>query len=667
MQETPKEKDAKAYKGRDIDWLIGNIANQNIAEDLDEKELIAIGSRVKEDYEIDCDSRTGYDKMLDKALDLAKQVSSGRTYAGETVADVKYPIIATAAIQYSSRALSAITKPEEVVKHRVVGLDVDGSKAARGVRVSNHMNYQILEQMDNWDGDMDKLLIQHSITGCHFKKLHYDATERENRADLISPKDLIVNYWAKSLGKAQQITHKLEYTHNEYLEFVASGMWKDIDLDRPEDINDKTHTFLEQHRRYDLDGDGYEEPYIITIEEKTNKVVRIRTGYSETGIIEHAETGEIIKIKPKQYFVMYPFMESFDGSFYPIGFGALLSPINEAVNTLMNQLIDAGTRANRQCGFIGRGVRLLRGGESGTVRFKSGEWKQVQSIGGDLRANIVPLPSGEPSNVLFQLLGLLLEASKELASRSDLLSGNQQQHNVPATTTLALIEQGLQVFGGIYKRVFKALKSELKMLFEMNRDYLEEKDYLAIVDDPAAAIADYTAEGFDIIPVSSQSSITETQKYVKGQAMMEQLGRGYNDNAIREYYLQSIEVPDIKKFMEVPEQGPTFEEQIEMEKLRQADMRLRLDAERLEMEMEMNVHKGAEIRSKVIKNIADAESKEVGQQIQQYQQEADAAIQKVQLINDRIAMLEKVKKEKEAAEQAKAQAAQAQQGNAQQG
>lgn len=648
---------------RDLDWILNNISEVNIAELLDDSELSEIASEVWSGYSVDTESRREWMEKANRAMELAKQVSGGRMYAGEATADVMYPLISTAAIQYSSRALSAIMKPEEVVKHRVIGRDPDGLKAARGVRVSNHMNYQILEQMDDWDGDMDKLLVSKSILGCYFKKIYFDTIDGINKSIIVSPIDLVINYYAKSMASAPRKTHILEYSHNQYLEHVNSGLWMDIGLLEPSNKEQCTHVFLEQHTTYDLDGDGYAEPYIITINEKNRDIVRIVACYDEDSISINDKTENIVKIVPKQYFVKFGFMPSFDGGFYDIGFGVLLSPINESMNTILNQLIDAGTFANRQCGFIGNGVKLLRGGESGVVRFKSGEWKMVQSMGGQMSNNIVPLPVREPSMTLFQLLGMLMESAKELSSRSDLLSGTQSQHNVPATTTLALIEQGLQVFGGIYKRVFKGLKAEFKMLFELNKDYLDEDDYLTIVDDENATIDDYRVEGFDIVPVSTNSTITDTQKYVKAQAVREWYGQnGINSAEIIKYYFEALEIPDAARFIAPPpppQQGPTFQEKIMLEQIRLEDMKLRLNAEKLESEIEINKHKEGEIRSKTIKNIAVAESQEVGTQIEAYQRESDGIMQRVQMLNEQIELLKRLKEERKIKEN--------QQGEAQEG
>src|SRR6185312_5018846 len=94
------------------------------------------------------------------------------------------------------------------------------------------------------------------------------------------------------------------------------------------------------------------------------------------------------------------------------------------------------------------------------------------ATGDDLRKQIVPLPSKEPSSVLFQLMGSLITSGKELASVAEIFVGKMPGQNTPATTTMASIEQGMKVFTAVYKRLYRSLDSEFKKLFQLNATYL---------------------------------------------------------------------------------------------------------------------------------------------------------------------------------------------------
>ncbi|MCK4252693.1 hypothetical protein KAX97_14695, partial [candidate division WOR-3 bacterium] len=367
-----------------MDQLEARHAMTNIAEDLKQDIIDTIAAKVVEDYNTDKDSRNVWEESNRELMKLAKLDSEKKTYAGERVANVKYPIITNAAIQFAARAYPEIIKGSDVVKPKVIGEDPDGQKAERGKRLCDHMSYQLLNDMPDWEDGVDQMLFTLPVVGCAFKKTYYSAVESQNISEMVFPDDLVVHYHAVSLEKASRITHIIELTRNEVVERIRSGVYLDFDVeelgppsqeDNDQIDEDTPHKFLEQHRWYDIDKDGYQEPYIVTVHQATQKLVRISARFELKGI-ETNDKGEIVRIKPTHYFTRFLFMPAPDGSFYGMGFGSLLHSINSATNTALNQLLDAGTLSNRQSGFLGRGIQLGRGA---SLKFQSGEWKPVQT------------------------------------------------------------------------------------------------------------------------------------------------------------------------------------------------------------------------------------------------------------------------------------------------
>lgn len=535
-----------------IDSLEAKHLMTNIAEDLTEVEINGITAKVVEDYNTDVASRAEWEVATKEIMDLARLIAQTKTYAGETVANVKYPIITNAVIQFASRAYPEIIKGTDVVKPKIIGEDPDGLKKARGKRVADHMSYQLLNEMPSWEDGVDQLLFTLPIVGCAFKKTYRSGVLNTNVSEMVFPDDLVVHYNAESLEKASRVTHKIELTHNEVVERVRTGVYLKFDVDelgpatnsKEENIDDDTpHLFLEQHRWYDLDDDGYQEPYIATVHYATQKLVRLVARYEMSGI-EMNDQDEVIRIEPIHYFTRFLFMPAPDGSFYGMGFGSLLHSINSSANTTINQLLDAGTRAVKGGGFIGKGVQL---GKGAALKFKAGEWKSVTATGDDLRKNIVPMPVHEPSDTLFKLLGLMIDAGKELSGLTEVLSGESPGANVPAETTLALIEQGLQVYSAIHKRTHRALYREFKKIRRLNVLYLDEADYQKVLDNPnAVKSADYSTTDHDIIPVSDPNSTTNMQRIMKAKALLTMKGQGLNDDEINRRYLEALQIEDIE-------------------------------------------------------------------------------------------------------------------------
>ena len=614
--------------------LVSNIADQQTEEVLKD-----ITTKALEGYKIDLASRDEWEKLNEQIIDLAKLHVKKKTYAGEVVANVKYPLIIDACIQFASRAYPELIKGNSVVKGKVIGNDPEGTKYDKAQRISDFMSFQLLSHMDNWEEGVDQLLFTLPAIGCAFKKSYFDSIERKNVSELVFADDVVVNYFAESLERAPRVTHRIYLYHNEIVERITSGTFIKFDVaelgqatsDKTADVDDETpHLFLEQHRWYDIDNDGYQEPYIVTIHAETQKLVRISPRWASDGVIRtnteqgvQDPNGAIVKILPEQYFTRYLFMPSVDGGFYGMGFGSLLMSTNSAINTLLNQLIDAGTLSNRQSGFLGRGLKLGRGK---SLQLKSGEWKPVDVTGDDLRKNVFPMPIREPSTTLFQLLGMLIESGKELAGMTEILAGNSPGANVPAESVLALIEQGLQVYSAVHKRVHRAQYKEFAKLKRLNALYLDQMTYINVLDDQQAIVqADFSSHDFDVEPVSDPNSTTMMQRLMKAKALLELRGQGLDDLEIMRRYLLALDIEDIEAFFPEQEEGGNQEEQLTMQKMQLEMQELSAKIEKIIAETEKIRADipGAEVRqTKDVAGIVndqrklDLEEKSVENQIQ---------------------------------------------------
>lgn len=505
----------------------------NIAEKLDEHKLHEIGSNAFEGFDLDKQSRESWEKQSEEWTKLATQVREAKSFPWTNASNVKYPLLTTASMQFAARAYPSLVPSDgKIVKSQIIGKDPDGQKFELADRVSTYMSYQLMHELEHWEEDMDKLLIMLPVVGTVFKKTYWDSIKKVPASDIVLPKNLVVNYWARSIKEAERVSQIIEMSPRLLKERQRGGVFLDIDLGNapvPLEKNgapayDETtpYTIIEQHTYLDLDDDGYPEPYIVTFHLETAKVLRIAARFDEDKIVE--EDGKIIKIEPIQYFTKFGFIPNPDGSFYDLGFGVLLGPINESVNTLINQLIDAGTLNNLQSGFLGKGLKV----RMGETQFRPGEWKAVNSTGDDLKKQIVPLPSKEPSNVLFQLMGSLITSGKELASVAEIFVGKMPGQNTPATTTMATIEQGMKVFTAVYKRIYRSLHEEFIKLFDINSTYLNPNTYQEVLG-VSVGPNDFTQEQYKICPGADPTAVSQTEKLVKAQGLMELLNLGILD------------------------------------------------------------------------------------------------------------------------------------------
>lgn len=624
-----EQEDEQPEKVHPVVRLRAFIKSPNIAADLDKETLNKIGEEVVRGYEVDKASRAGWEKQMKMAMDLAMQVAEEKSWPWPKAANVKYPLITTAAIQFSARAYPAIVRGADVVKGEVTGPDPDGRKKDRADRIGHHMSYQLLNDMEEWDEDTDRLLLQMAIVGCAFRKTYFDRSLGRNCSEMVPAKHLVYNH-AVPFRKLRRITHELNLYKNDVTERIRGGIFVDIEVGTPSgEISDEDghHEFLEQHCWYDLDEDGYKEPYIVTVLKETSEVVRIVARFDEEGILLN-EKGEIGKINPVGYFTKYPFMPNPDGGSYDVGLGILLNPINETVNTVLNQLLDAGTLANTGGGFIGSGLRM----KGGAATFTPGEFKRVDNQGGDIAKNIYHMQFTGPSTVLFQLLGMLIEAGKDISSVKDILTGDQNV-NQTATTTLALIEQGQKVFSAIYKRVHRSLKEEFRKLYRLNKLYMQPEEYYRFQDKMLPILLeDYQGDDTDVAPVSDPDLVSDAQELTRAEALMRFKGDPmFNQMELNKRYLRAIKEQNIDSLLvqEQPETPPpdprVIEAEAKAEKIRMEtralDVTTTANAEKAVAEMHHAAAKTADLEASAILKLAQAEAQELGNQMQMYMQQ----------------------------------------------
>lgn len=634
--------------------LLEFLQTSNIADRLDTTELARIGQKVLDEYEIDESSRSDWITNTEKAMKLAKQVAEEKSYPWPKAANVKYPIITSAAIQFSARAYPSIVAGNDVVKCGVTGADPDNAKASRAQRVSEHMSYQLLTEMAEWEDDQDRQLIVLSIVGTDFKKTYFDAELGRNRSIRIPAKNIVVNNDAKSLETASRITELFTLYPYEVTEKVNLGIYREDEYYLSETDDEYCPIdFIEQHCRLDLDDDDYPEPYIVTVHKDSGKVARIVACFQPDDVLlvdegktekitlkqyDSAPQGQayeyigdseesaaqfpqgamaakpreyrVAKIAPTQYYTKFGFIPDPDGGFYDLGLGILLNPLNESINTTLNQLLDAGHLANTGGGFIGRGLRMKRG----DTRFRPGEYKPVDVTGDNVRNNIIPLTFPGPSPVLFQLLGMLIQAAREISSTSEIMAGDSQMAMAQPTTVMALIEQGQMVYSAVYKRIHRALSSEFKKLYRLNSIYLEKQTYFTVLDDQKAiARDDYAMGDMDVKPVSDPKMATDQQKLARAN-FLNQFTQDpfFNPMEIRRRMLEAAQIEDIETLLQPPQQGPDIGLMLEMAKLENEKAKISNETRKINAQVIESI-------SSSVLNMEKAEAENAGMQLQYYQ------------------------------------------------
>ena len=647
------------------------VHSPNVADLLEEERVIAIGIAAVRGYLDDLSSRAEWEQRSAESFKLALQVHEEKTYPWTGASNVKFPLVTMAATQFHARAYPALVPPTGLVQAQVFGPDPTNENSDRANRIGAHMTWQMMEESPEWEENHDRALLTLPIVGCVFKKTYFDPVAGRNRHDLVLPKDLVVNYYTTSLDTSPRVTHVLRLTKNDVRERVLRGVYRDLgelslgqhttsqgtgelqaEIDeaqgtsRPMDDATTPITLLEQHTWLDLDGDGYDEPYIVTVREVDSAVMRILPRFFDAGDIirvndeavkrtedparrdklQNAKTNYILRINPIRYFTKYGFIPSPDGGFYDLGYGQLLGPINHSINTSINQLIDAGTLQNMGGGFLGPGVSM----KTGTSELEPGSWVPLTGRGDDVRKNFAPFPTSPPSQISFALLQLLLQYGERTAGATESMTGVSPGQNTPAETSRNTLEQGMKVFSGIFKRVHRSMKHEFTLVYQLNRIYLDKQQYFRDMTTGKSAMVrqdDYAHDLVNVSPVADPNVISDTQKMQQATGVM-QLARetpGFNIREAVTRYLSAMRVngvdalyPDPKGPNAIP---PPPNIKMEIEKIKQqskqldTQVKMKLGLMGLMSEAELNKAKIGNLQAQAVKALAEAKGVDTGHAI----------------------------------------------------
>lgn len=661
------------------------LKSRNVADHIPREKLDHIGQWVVDNYNTDRQSRVEWEQRNEEAIKLALQVVEVKSFPWTNCSNVKFPLLTIAALQFLAR-ISILTKGRQLVKMEVIGSDPDGKKYQQSQRIAQHMSLQLTDEDISWVDDDEKTKLATSILGVGIKKTYFDPVEGVTISEYVPAMNFVVDYYCKHLDNARRATHVITFDPNKIKERERRGVFLEMD-DTPGNLVTETSNVmqnasdesqgikrpttsdeievLEQLNWMDLDGDGYEEPYVMSVRRDTGQVLRIVARFYDDGDVYRAndpqvrsleaklrELGEdsdadmqqrssiekqiqalrddkkdiIVRIDPQKYYTKYTFIPSPDGGFYGLGLGALLGPMNESVNTLVNQLIDAGTMSNSGGGFLGRGVKL----KGGKTSFDPFEWKPVDSTGDDLRKNIFPLPVREPSSVLFQLLGMLVTYSEKISGATDIMTGVSPGQNTPAETSRNTVEQGMMLFSGIYARMFRSFREELKKIYELNRVFLETSPrWYNLTQGGNAILApdDYKSNAFRIFPTADAAAVSAQQRKDKAGQLMAAANAspGFNKYLVTKMWLEANEYENIDQIFPNP-QGPNAipmppnpKAELEKAKLQQQQQQhqdqMQLAVAQLQSDAQVNQAKITELQAKAAKEISEAQGVDTGHQI----------------------------------------------------
>jgi hypothetical protein len=539
--------------------ITGPSHDSNLAEFMDDSELEKIASELVDQFHTDRESRKDWARTYVKGLDLLGLKIEDRDQPWPGACGVFHPVLLEAVIRFQAQAVTEIFPASGPVRTQIIGV-MNEEKAKQANRVETEMNYLATEVMTEYRDETEQMLFKLPLAGSAFKKVYYDPLMERPVAMLVTAEDFVVSYGAADLDTADRYTHVMKKSANDVLKYMVSGFYRDVDLPDPapeySDIetkydeldgessvsleDDDRYTLLEMHVDLDLpepfsDEHGIARPYVVTVDKSSRTILSIRRNWYE----------DDEKKRKRQHFVHYRYLPGL--GFYGLGLIHIIGGLAKSATSILRQLVDAGTLSNLPAGLKARGLRI-KGDNSPLM---PGEFRDVDIPGGSIRDNIYPLPYKEPSTVLYQLLGNIVEEGRRIGSVAELDIGAQNP-NAPVGTTLALLERNMKVMSGVQARLHASLRKEFRILARIIHDFMPA-EYAYEMEGSFDRIKDFDGR-VDVIPVSDPNAATMSQRVMQYQAALQlaqQAPQLYNLGLLHRQMLEVLGIKDADKIIKL--------------------------------------------------------------------------------------------------------------------
>lgn len=644
----------------------------NLTGKFTEQDITLISSWVWDGFSKDKASRRAWEDRNSAAMDLAMQIQPAKNFPWPNCSNIIFPLLTIAALQFSTRSYSNLIRGTQLFKYKVWEDDPQGELKRQAKTIGRHMSWQVLEEDQSWEEQHDRLFINVSIVGSAFIKTRYNEGMRHNTSRLVMARDFVMDYHASSVEDCRRKTEVIRIYRNEIVERIRRGIYRDVQeeswfldharigaveslsdtehdkrvgLELPQGDEDTPFVCLEQHRWMDCDGDGYEEPYVVLIESASRAVLRIVARCDREEDIETNEEGEIVHIRADEYYTKYPFIPAPDGGIYDMGFGILLGPLNETVNTAINQIFDAGTSNMLGGGFAATGAKM----RAGVYTRTPGEFKILKGASEDIRKSLIQWPEIPISNVLFQVLSLVIQYADKLAGSTEALAGENPGQNTPAQTYQGMLDNGLQIYKSIFKRIWRAMKEEGKKLHILNAKNLP--DSLSFGSGKGSKIRreDYKTNPDLLVPLADPNLISDQQRITRAGTIGTRAHQvpGYNVEETERDLLEAMGHDDIQRIYPGPysdwyKQHPLPNPKMQVEQVKQQTAQMKLEFEKWKVTAGIMADQKkvlAEIdfiRAQAAKIIADIGAEKAAQQLEAFDTVMTHLTAMADSMNDRI-------------------------------
>jgi hypothetical protein len=544
----------------------------NMVDKISDEELTKLATTLQEAIKRDKEARKKRDKEYAEAIKrtgLGHEAPGGAEFTGAS--RVVHPMLTESSVDYSARAIKELMPPDGPVRSYIPGENITPERLQKADRVKSYMNWQFLKQMKGFRPELEQLLPQLALSGSQYIRLTPDWSKRKTRpVPQYIPQDQVsIPYSASNFYTAQRQTYHEPVTKMEFEDRVKDGMYRDItplvNAQMPEATDaQKATDKVEGKEDYDFyNEDGlrvvheiscsinFEEeedlagavPYLISLDEPSNKIVAVVRNWEEED--EYQER--------MQWMVEFGFIP-WRGA-YSIGLGQMIGSLAGAATGALRALLDSAHVNNIPTAIRLKGANFM--GQTKT-EIQATEIAEIDGgiAGDDIRKLLMPLPFNPPSPVLFQLLGFCVDAGRGVV-RTTFEQLKDQNPNMPVGTTLAMIEEGMQVMSAIHLRSYHSMTMVIEILYRINKMYITDKEMLDELGELLAYRDDFQGP-MDVVPTADPQVFSDVQRLAQLQIVADRadaLPDLYNRRVVEKRLLERTKIPNPDELL-IPEDLP---------------------------------------------------------------------------------------------------------------
>ncbi len=639
---------------------IADFTGYNVAELFSASDLAKIGDEVVRAYEkdrSDCSKRHDAMRRFEKLYEMSEESfrttsgDRGRVYPTLTSAVNEFCAAASAVFPYErpvrSESRSDIPSAEKAkfdvmqalqssgAEQGELDLDAIASQAIDKARLDKMiaeeqaegalqvLNYQFSEENQNWIDEVLSSFGVLAIKGCFLRRVGFDPQEHLPMTELIDPCDVVVNKRAKNCEAAERISVIKQYSFGEIeieiseKRFVSFDIFKETNDEQKysEDL-EKNFEVIECVGRADFDGDGFGEPYVFWVDRETRSCIRIERNYYNNEIMKIEDN--VVKLPSKPRFILYNFLPDYSGGFFGRGLGDMLEQPTKTLSALVTVTMQAAIKSTLGGGLIDIVVSV-----SGEIQ--AGKYTKAKVLSGNLATAIAPFPVSEPSQVIVQMIELYQSSVNRLANISG-FDPAEMPANMPAMNMAMIASKSMEKFTAVFRNYLRSFTREIDAFVKCNAEYFLSEKYSQLLG-VVVEKEQFSNQLVKFSPAIDIRTLTVNDKMILSNYLNEKTEDPFFDPMkIRREALLNLNVRDPESYIkmppasEAPVPDPMVEAQVAMlqaqtEALQGQAKRSIAEAERTQEKTEDEV---IGLKTKSIKDLADAEAKEVGMQNELY-------------------------------------------------